>query len=34
MRDVLARAHGGTLDALAYSRVMLAFDFDGTLAPI
>lgn len=34
MRYVLARANTGVLAELARSRTLLAFDFDGTLAPI
>lgn len=34
MRDILARANRGVLRRFARSRVLLAFDFDGTLAPI
>jgi trehalose 6-phosphate phosphatase len=34
MRDILARANREVLDQYACSRTLLAFDFDGTLAPI
>ena len=34
MRDILARANREVLDQYARSRTLLAFDFDGTLAPI
>jgi trehalose 6-phosphate phosphatase len=34
MKDILAPAQRGLLRDLADSRVLLAFDFDGTLAPI
>jgi trehalose 6-phosphate phosphatase len=34
MRDILARANRELLEQLAASRALLAFDFDGTLAPI
>ena len=34
MRDILARANRDVLEQLARSRALLAFDFDGTLAPI
>lgn len=34
MRDILARANRPVLRRYAASRVLLAFDFDGTLAPI
>ena len=34
MRDILARANREVLEQLAGSRALLAFDFDGTLAPI
>ena len=34
MRDILAAASGDVLDRFARSRPLLAFDFDGTLAPI
>jgi trehalose 6-phosphate phosphatase len=34
MRDLLAKAHRGVLEQYASSRTLLAFDFDGTLAPI
>lgn len=34
MKHVLARDHRELLAQLAWSRVLLAFDFDGTLAPI
>ena len=34
MRDLLARVNAGVLQQLAWSRALLAFDFDGTLAPI
>lgn len=34
MKYILSRAHVDLLAQLAWSRVLLAFDFDGTLAPI
>jgi trehalose 6-phosphate phosphatase len=34
MRDVLARSHRPVLQQFAWSSVLLAFDYDGTLAPI
>jgi trehalose 6-phosphate phosphatase len=34
MRDLLARANRDVLETFARSRTLLAFDFDGTLAPI
>ncbi|HSK03885.1 MAG TPA: trehalose-phosphatase [Kofleriaceae bacterium] len=34
MKHILSRDHVRTLDPLAGARVLLAFDFDGTLAPI
>jgi trehalose 6-phosphate phosphatase len=34
MRYLLARRNVGVLEQIAWSRVLLAFDFDGTLAPI
>jgi trehalose 6-phosphate phosphatase len=34
MKHILAAANAGLLAQLAWSRVLLAFDFDGTLAPI
>jgi trehalose 6-phosphate phosphatase len=34
MRDVLARANRDVLERFAGTRTVLAFDFDGTLAPI
>ena len=34
MRDILARASRGILEQFASSRLLLAFDYDGTLAPI
>lgn len=34
MRDLLAQVNAGVLQQLAWSRALLAFDFDGTLAPI
>ena len=34
MKHILAPANVGVLAQLAWSRVLLAFDFDGTLAPI
>lgn len=34
MTDILAASHAGVLARLARSRALLAFDFDGTLAPI
>lgn len=34
MRNLLARRHAAALEGLARARVLLAFDFDGTLAPI
>jgi trehalose 6-phosphate phosphatase len=34
MKDLLARHNRGLIDQLAWSNVLLAFDFDGTLAPI
>jgi trehalose 6-phosphate phosphatase len=34
MRDILGRANREVLEQLAGSRALLAFDFDGTLAPI
>jgi trehalose 6-phosphate phosphatase len=34
MRDLLSRESGEVLAQLAWSRVLVAFDFDGTLAPI
>jgi trehalose 6-phosphate phosphatase len=34
MLDLLSRAHGHTLEALAHANVLLGFDYDGTLAPI
>jgi trehalose-6-phosphatase len=32
--DILARRHRATLAAFAGGRLLVAFDFDGTLAPI
>jgi trehalose 6-phosphate phosphatase len=34
MRDILSRAHREVLQQFAWSKVLLAFDYDGTLAPI
>lgn len=34
MRELLARVNAGVLEQLAWSHALLAFDFDGTLAPI
>jgi trehalose 6-phosphate phosphatase len=34
MKHILARGHVDVLAQLAWTRVLLAFDFDGTLAPI
>ena len=34
MRHLFARGSGDVLEALAHARCLLAFDFDGTLAPI
>lgn len=34
MKHILSRDHVSTLERLAGSRALLAFDFDGTLAPI
>ena len=34
MKDLLSRRNVGVLAEMAWSRVLLAFDFDGTLAPI
>ncbi len=34
MKHILARAHRDVLRQFAFSRVLLAFDYDGTLAPI
>jgi trehalose 6-phosphate phosphatase len=34
MKDVLARAQEDELERLAWSNTLLAFDYDGTLAPI
>jgi trehalose 6-phosphate phosphatase len=34
MKDILAPANAAVLSQLAWSNVMLAFDYDGTLAPI
>jgi len=34
VKHILSRAHVDQLAQLAWSRVLLAFDFDGTLAPI
>ncbi len=34
MIDVLSPAHRGILEQFAWSNVLLAFDFDGTLSPI
>lgn len=34
MKDILSAAHRGVLEPFAWSRTLLAFDFDGTLAPI
>lgn len=34
MKNLLARENGTVLTQLAFSRLLLAFDFDGTLAPI
>lgn len=34
MRDILSRAHVHLLRQFAWSNVLLAFDYDGTLAPI
>ena len=34
MKNILARAQASTLFSFAQARVLLAFDFDGTLAPI
>jgi trehalose 6-phosphate phosphatase len=34
MKDILANPHNEVLAQIAWARVLLAFDFDGTLAPI
>lgn len=34
MRDILSRTHREVLQQFAWSKVLLAFDYDGTLAPI
>ena len=34
MRQLLSRRHAGVLEQLASTRALVAFDFDGTLAPI
>jgi trehalose 6-phosphate phosphatase len=34
MRDILSRANREVLQQFAWSKVLLAFDYDGTLAPI
>lgn len=34
MKDLLAKESRSVLEQLAFARVLLAFDFDGTLAPI
>lgn len=34
MKDILAAAQRGVIEPFAWSRTLLAFDFDGTLAPI
>jgi trehalose 6-phosphate phosphatase len=34
VRDILAAKHRGVLEPFAWSQTLLAFDFDGTLAPI
>lgn len=34
MKDILASAHRTVLEEFAWSNVLLAFDYDGTLAPI
>ena len=34
MRDILAARQRGVIEPFAWSRTLLAFDFDGTLAPI
>ena len=34
MKDILSRAHREVLQQYAWSNVLLAFDYDGTLAPI
>jgi trehalose 6-phosphate phosphatase len=34
MRDILSRANRTVLEEFAWSNVLLAFDYDGTLAPI
>jgi trehalose 6-phosphate phosphatase len=34
MHNILNRPHSGVLEHFAWSRVLVAFDFDGTLAPI
>lgn len=34
MKNILARAHREVLDQFAWSSVLIAFDYDGTLAPI
>src|SRR6185295_11415249 len=34
MRHILARLHRPLLEQFAWSQVLVAFDFDGTLAPI
>ena len=34
MRNILSRANREVLQQFAWSKVLLAFDYDGTLAPI
>ena len=34
MKDLLAATQRGIIEPFAWSRTLLAFDFDGTLAPI
>ena len=34
MRDILSRGNREVLQQFAWSKVLLAFDYDGTLAPI
>jgi trehalose 6-phosphate phosphatase len=34
MKDILSRANSDVLQQFAWSKVLLAFDYDGTLAPI
>ena len=34
MRDILTAKQRGVIEPFAWSQTLLAFDFDGTLAPI